>query len=74
MTSTFTFIVVLVAFGSLSLVTARPTASHQQGVSEQRYYPGPFIPYQQASKDVEEQADAATVDQIIDAYNSKSIY
>ena len=73
MISTFTFIVVLVAFGSLSLVMARPTASNQQGISEQSYYT--LYPlYQQASKDVEKQADAATVDQIIDAYNSKSVY
>lgn len=68
MTSTFTFIVVLVAFGSPSLVTARPTSSHQQGVSEQWYYN--LFPQQQASKDIKEQAEAATVDQIVDAYNS----
>lgn len=72
MASTLTAVVVLVAFGSLSLVTARPTASHQQGVSEQRYYT--FFPQQQASKDVEEQADASPIDQIVDAYNGKTVY
>ena len=56
MTSTFTAAIVLIAFGSLSLVTARSAASHQ------------------ASKDIEEQAEAATVDQIIDAYKGKSAY
>ena len=73
MTSTITAAIVLIAFGSLSLVTARPAANHQQGVSKQRYY-STFFPQQPASKDIEEQAEAATVDQIIDAYKGKSVY
>jgi hypothetical protein len=67
MASTFTTAVILVAFGLLSLATARPTASHQENVNEQGYYT--FFPQQQAAKDLEEQADAATVDQLVDAYN-----
>ena len=55
MTSTVTAAIVLIAFGSLSLVTARPAAI-------------------QVSKDIKEQAEAATVNQIIDAYKGKSVY
>ena len=70
MTSTFT--VVLVSFGLLSLVTARPTVSRQQNVNEQGYYT--FFPQEQGSRDLEEQADAATFNQIVDAYNSMYAY
>ena len=69
-TSSFTAVVV-VTFGFLSLVTARPTVSHQQNVNEQDYYT--FFP-QQRLKDLKEQADAATVDQIVDAYDSMYAY
>ena len=70
MTSTVT--VVLVTFGLLSLVTARPTVSHQQNINEQGYYT--FFPQQQGSRDLEEQADAATVGQMVDAYNCMYAY
>ena len=67
MPSTFTA-VVLVTFGLMSLVTARPTVNHQHNVNEQHYQT--FFPQQQASKDLEGQADAATIHQMADAYNS----
>ena len=61
MTSAFT--VVLVTFGLLSLVTARPTVIHQKNVDEQGYTALKFLPQQM-------QADAASVSQFVDAYNS----
>ena len=66
-----TFTVVLVTFGLLSLVTARPTVSHQQNINEQGYYT--FFPQQQGSRDLEEQADAATF-KMVDAYNCMYAY
>lgn len=67
-----TFTVVLVTFGLLSLVTARPTVSHQQNINEQGYYT--FFPQQQSSRDPEEQADAATFGKMVDAYNCMYAY
>ena len=71
MSTSSLIVVVVVTFGFLSLVTARPTVSHQQNVNEQGYYT--FFP-QQRSKDLKEQADAATVDKFVDAYDSMYVY
>ena len=67
MSSAFT-VILLVTSVLLPLVIARPTVSHQQNVGEQGFTT--FLPQQQGSKEEQIQADAASVSQLVDAYNS----